>query len=153
MVKNNRKPLKLLAYEIQLLSKRPPGAFRSCVLSVLILKICQIKGDDDDEDDLDEGEGSSDDEEGVEGEGEYLKMEFFNYCYYYYFICITIHNKYITIQYTINFNAKVTIQKVKNIFQVHTLLGCRVQRQGQFLIKFVHFSSFDTYILFCFILN
>ena len=45
MEKNNRKSLKLLAYEIQLLSftvfsKRPPGALRSCVLSVLILKIC-----------------------------------------------------------------------------------------------------------------
>ena len=74
------------------------------------------------------------------------------YCHYY-FICITMHNKYITMQYTIKYYAKVTIHKIKNTFQVHVFLGYRVQRQSPLLNKFVHFISFNTYILFCFILN
>lgn len=33
------------------------------------------------------------------------------YCYYY-FICITMYNKYMTVQYTVNIYAEVTIHKI-----------------------------------------
>ena len=79
----------------------------------------------------------------------FLKL---HYCYYY-FICITMYNKYMTVQYTINVYAEVTIHKIKNTFQVHTFLGYRVQRQSSLLNECAHFISFNTYILFCFILN
>ena len=74
------------------------------------------------------------------------------YCDYY-FICITMYNKYMTVQYTINVYAEVSIHKIENTFQVHTFLGYRIQRQSPLLKKFLHFISFNTYILFCFILN
>ena len=64
-----------------------------------------------------------------------------------------MYNKYVTVQYTVNIYAEVTIHKIKNTFQVHTFLGYRVQRQSPLLKKFLHFISFNTYILFCFILN
>ena len=48
-----------------------------------------------------------------------------------------------------NSNGKVNIvQKNKNTFEVQTTLGYRVQRQNPLLIKFVHFISFNTYVLF-----
>ena len=48
-----------------------------------------------------------------------------------------------------NFNGKVNIvHKKKNTFEVQTTLGYRVQRQSPLLIKFVHFISFNTYVLF-----
>ena len=48
-----------------------------------------------------------------------------------------------------NFNGKVNIvQKNKNTFEVQTTLGYRVQGQSPLLIKFVHFISFITYVLF-----
>ena len=34
-----------------------------------------------------------------------------------------MYNKYMTVQYTVNVYAEVTIHKIKNTFQVNTFLG------------------------------